>query len=269
MGLRLQRWSAQLGIRVIYKDGLLLGPPWCRNFRFVQALAPSYLEQARQAGLDLAGWRVIPHLVNTEVFRPAPDKERLRLSVLKKALPSGVFVALAVGDLSPGSSKRLDWIVQEFAAAGGEGHLIVAGQASAEDRQRFETQARQRLGERVHLFTNISWPEMAVIYQCADVFAHAALREPFGIVFLEAMASGLPLLGHQYEVTRWIIGDAGDALDMSAPGALASRLRELQSNAALRRAMGERARRRALAEFSPARIVPLYQEMYRSVRSAP
>jgi glycosyltransferase involved in cell wall biosynthesis len=120
----------------------------------------------------------------------------------------------------------------------------------------------------VHLLRNRPRAEVARLYQVADAYAHAATREPFGIVFLEAMASGLPIVGHPWEVTRWILGDAGTVVDMKETGALAAVLGQWARDPALRLAAGARARQRAKDVFSPARVVPQYLEMYTQMMRA-
>ncbi|MBU6400577.1 MAG: glycosyltransferase family 4 protein [Verrucomicrobia bacterium] len=267
---QLQRHARTLGLRVVYKDGLQLGPTWCRQFDFVHVLAPYYYEQASALGLDLRNWAVIPHLVDVHRFAPATDRAALRARWLGPAVTDAVFVVLAVGDYLPGSSKRLDWIVGEMARMrpAKSTCLVLAGQATRRAFQRFDQQARAILGQQLRLFSNLAPAEVAELYRAADVFAHAALHEPFGIVFVEAMASGLPILGHHYEVTRWIIGDGGQVVDMTAPGALSDVLARWQCDHALRDQFRTRARARAVSEFAVERIVPLYQQLYRRVRRA-
>lgn len=48
--------------------------------------------------------------------------------------------------------------------------------------------------------------DMPVLYQSVDAFLHLSLLESFGNVFLEAWASGLPVIGHDSERLRWILG---------------------------------------------------------------
>jgi glycosyltransferase involved in cell wall biosynthesis len=272
LALRLQRSAPELAVRVVYKDGLLLGPAWCRKFDFVQVLAPFYREQAETEGAEAKNWFVIPHLVDTRRFKPPEDRTQLRKTMqggrLAHNVGPGSFVALAVGDFSPGSNKRLDWIVGEFARLPElkSAHLLIAGSSSSDaEFKAFCHEANQRLFTRVHLFANLSRSEMVEMYQAADAFAHAALREPFGIVFLEAMACGLPIAGHDYAVTRWIIGDAGQSMDMTTEGKLAAVLGAWQSDPVARMELSQRARARAEGTFAPDKIVPLYQELYRRV----
>jgi glycosyltransferase involved in cell wall biosynthesis len=265
---RTPEWRA----RVIFKDGMLLGPLWCRRMPNVQVLAPYYRDVLpAEHGVSTEHWHVIPHLVDTEKFRPPESKTAARAQLSSARLNPEDFVVLGVGDYSQGGNKRLDWLVREVAAlpADARARLVLAGQASPEDFARFEAGARPVLGDRLHLLRNLPREEVSRLYQAADAYAHAAIREPFGIVFLEAMASGLPIVGHVWEVTRWIIGDAGETVDMSQPGALAETLRRWSSDPARRRLVGEAARRRAMEHFSPARIVPLYESMYASVEARP
>lgn len=264
LAARLRKWSAQHGVRVIYKDGLLLGPDWCRQFDFVQVLAPHYREQAAAAGVPVHNWAVIPHLVETKTFQPAPDRAAARQQVFGPEIPAGAFVILAAGDFAPTSRKRLDWVIEEVARTPelAQAHLIIAGSAVPADYARQAALAEGRLGPRVHLQPNRSPAQMAALYRTADAFAHAASREPFGIVFLEAMASGLPLVGHHYAVTQWIIGDAGQTVDMKTPGELGGTLVRWQNDFELRARLSRQARARAVSTFAPEKIAPLYAAMY-------
>ena len=271
MALQVSKRTRGRGIRVIYKDGLSLGPSFCSRFDYVQALAPYYLETAAKEGVETKRWFVIPHLVDVRRFAPAPDKTTVRMTLPGKPLGSETFVVLAVGDFSPASHKRLAWIVREFSKLGHDtpACLLLAGQASASEFEQFEREAKSILGDRVRLFCNLKPEQMAQLYQAADVFAHAALREPFGIVFLEAMASGLPAVGHHFPVTEWIIGDGGRAIDMTEPDRLAGVLEDWRRNAVVRRATGELARKRVLTTFAEDRIVPLYRNMYERISAEP
>ncbi len=269
MALQLRKRAKRL--RVIYKDGELLGPSFCSRFEFVQVLAPYYREQARQQGYDTTSWFVIPHLVNIRKFFPAENRGSARRKLEVPGISADACVALGVGDYSPSSSKRLDWIVAEFARLPRSLglHLVLAGQASGPDFARFEAHARASLGDRVHLFRNLSAEQMTGLYQAADIFVHAALREPFGIVFLEAMASGLPIVAHCFPVTKWIVGDGGCTIDMTEAGRLGAVLEAWAGQESVREAIGLAARKRAMSTFSEDQIVALYQQMYAQILEQP
>ena len=253
-------------ITVIYKDGLMLGPDWNWRFDRVQVLAPFYREDAALRGVDVSRWEVIPHFVDTTRFAPVTTRQAQRRQLLGGSVSDSALVVLAVGDLAGQSEKRLDWVVRETATVPGA-HLVVAGQATTADVAAFEQMARPLLGDRLHLRPNVPPSEMPALYPVADVFAHAALREPFGLVFLEAMACGVPIVAHEFAVTRWIVGDAGATVNMETPGALTGVLQRWQAQPALRDELARRARQRAESVFAPAGIVPLYRHLYADIRA--
>ncbi|MGH3465172.1 MAG: glycosyltransferase [Kribbellaceae bacterium] len=89
--------------------------------------------------------------------------------------------------------------------------------------------------------------EVAGLYRAADVFALASVREPYGTVYGEAMASGLPVVG-------WAVGNLPHLARHGVEGlvvppgdrvALAEALRSLALDEPLRRRMGAAAARRA------------------------
>ncbi len=271
LALQMHRRTRGTGLQVVFKDGMRLGPHWCSRLDFVHVLAPHYRDVvAREAGVDTRGWFVIPHLVDIGTFQPPPDRRAARAAWPELQLAPGAFVVLGVGDYSAGGNKRLDWLVREVAAlpAAAEAVLVLAGQSEPEEFRRFEATAREALGRRVRLLRNLPRAQVVKLYQLADVFAHAALEEPFGIVFLEAMASGLPLAGHTWPVTQWVIGDAGESLDMTRPGALSELLARWNAAPGEWEAVSARARRRAIEQFSPERLIPRYLEMYEAMESS-
>jgi glycosyltransferase involved in cell wall biosynthesis len=238
---------------LIYKDGLFIGPEWCAKFEHVQVLAPYYLEAAHAQNRNTQGWRVIPHAVDTKAFAPARIKA-----------PSAPVV-LAVGDFSERGQKRMDWIIQETAKAKSKPKLLLVGHATASELEKVRALAEAKLPGLFEIRTGLDHRAMPALFQSADLFAHAATREPFGLVFIEAMACGLPAIGHDFEVTRWIIGDGGSVIDMTRENALASEIDQLLSNPEKRAALGMAARSRVENAFSREAILPHYHAWHREI----
>jgi glycosyltransferase involved in cell wall biosynthesis len=103
----------------------------------------------------------------------------------------------------------------------------------------------------------------------ADVFAHTSRWEGFGIVLLEAMLAGLPVVATRVSAIPEIVVDGETGL-LVPPGdvtAVADALARLLDDAELRRSFGEAGRRRAHDEFSVQHMVEgtvrVYEEALR------
>jgi glycosyltransferase involved in cell wall biosynthesis len=85
-----------------------------------------------------------------------------------------------------------------------DAHLVVAGDGPL--RSSIETKAQEYLPGR---FTLLSVPahRMPDVYRAANVFLHMSKSESFGNVYLEAMATGLPIVAQDSEHVRWVVGD--------------------------------------------------------------
>jgi glycosyltransferase involved in cell wall biosynthesis len=99
----------------------------------------------------------------------------------------------------------------------------------------------------------------------ADVFAHTSRWEGFGIVLLEAMLAGLPVVATRVSAIPEIVADRETGLlaDAGDAAAIAGHLRDLLADETLRRRLGDAGRARAQAEFSVAAMADRTVEVYR------
>jgi glycosyltransferase involved in cell wall biosynthesis len=125
----------------------------------------------------------IPHGVDTERFRP--------FDATHPAVSDDRFTVLTVGRL--GSRKGV-----EFAIRGIERvdevdlEFLIAGEGRYEDRLR-ELVAERGLSDRVTFLGRVKEEELPLRYSSADVFCLTSM-EGFGLVLLEAMACGTPVI---------------------------------------------------------------------------
>lgn len=68
--------------------------------------------------------------------------------------------------------------------------------------------------------------QMPALYRSADLFLHTKIEESFGNVYIEALASGVPIVAHDDAVTRWILGERGTLVDTNSTEATAAAIRQ-------------------------------------------
>lgn len=147
--------------------------------------------------------------------------------------------------------------------------LLIVG--SGPQRRALETLARQAgISERVCLCDAVPSTQMPALYHELDALALPSLTRPnwkeqFGRVLIEAMASGVPVVGSDSGAIPDVIGSAGLIFPEGDVDALAACLAQLQASPELRACLGRRGRTRALAYFTHQQVaaatVAVYQEM--------
>ena len=156
---------------------------------------------------------LIPNGVDADLFYPGPAERAAY------GLPADMPLVLMVSALIP--SKRVaDGIAAVSAIEGC--FLAVAG--DGECRGEIDQLAARLLPGR---FTRLVLPRerMPGLYRCADVFLHTSRDEPSANAYMEALATGLPIVTHDWEVTRWTLGDCSTLVDCADPSALTEALR--------------------------------------------
>jgi phosphatidylinositol alpha-1,6-mannosyltransferase len=198
-----------------------------------------------------------------EVVYPGVDVRRFTpeapaaAAVRGRLARPGEALLLTVGRLQ--RRKGHDLALQAVAAlhqSGKSVRYIIAG--DGEERPRLERLARELgIADHVTFTGKVPIDELPALFAAADVFVHPNRIENgdfegFGIVFLEAAAAGLPVVG----------GDSGgvpEAVERDVTGLLVSGtdadelvavLRRLLDDDGLRRAMGAAGRRRVETTFS-------------------
>lgn len=193
--------------------------------------------------------RVLPNFVDLARFQKTGRRVDFRAA---RGWTGLVFLTLARLEPRKGIAQTLE----AFARLEAEKGLppgwtyVIAGQGP--ERQRLETRVEElRLGEHVQFLGFVPDADVPLLYKSADIFVQANVEidgdtEGFGIVFLEAGACGLPVIGG-------VAGGTADAIEEGVSGfrvdgrdveQIASALRRLACDQALRRKMGANARLR-------------------------
>jgi len=147
--------------------------------------------------------------------------------------------------------------------------LIVVGAYDNLEVLPFLFQARQ-LGLRdVHFVGRVNDEELARYYRTADVFCVPSIgMESFGMVLLEAMAAGVPIVASDIDGYRDVMDDGsqGVLVKPKDPGEMAAALISLLRDPARRRGMGALGREKAQRYAWPI-VATRVLEYYFAVRA--
>ena len=111
--------------------------------------------------------------------------------------------------------------------------------------------AAQGCGERIALRGFVSEPEMEQLFASATAFAMPSRGEGFGLVYVEAMRHGLPVIASVHDAAPEINldGQTGYNVNLDQPGELADRIVQLLGDRDHARRLGEAARQRWAEHF--------------------
>ena len=166
--------------------------------------------------------------------------------------------------------KGVDVLIRACAKLGGEWHLRIVGggpQRIALGKLAMELE----IIERVTFVEQIPSTEMPAQYHAIDVLAVPSLttatwKEQFGPrATIEAMASGIPVVGSDSGAIPNVIGDVGLVVPEGEVDALAAALYLLRNDPEMRRDLGERGRERVLAYYTHEQVAAETVKVYESM----
>jgi glycosyltransferase involved in cell wall biosynthesis len=224
--------------RILYKLRRLFGMRFRLLFTHACSMRPSdyppvdHLQEVAQVtydtslrvGLDPRAMTLLQLGLYPEYFDVAKSKEELRR---EHGVPARTFLILSVAAINR-NQKRTDRLIDEAAKLEGDFLLWLDGSLDQGDPDLVDY-AKSRLGERCRI-TQVPSSKVGELYKMADVMAHPAAFEAFGLSIAEAASTGLPVLVDDTPHFRWLLPNSEAWVDMSAPGALAGRLAFLMAH---------------------------------------
>lgn len=206
--------------------------------------------------------KVIPNTVDVSRFRPGLDPSSIRERHNLGDRPVILYVGRIV------FHKGLEYFIDSAMFTKKEAvHLIVGGGPYM--RQLKLRARRRRVSDRVVFAGPVLDVDLPKYYAVADVFVLPSVSrlEAFGIVALEAMASGIPVVvsnipGVREVVTHGLEGLLADPMD---PGDIARKVNLILEDHDLAEAMGRRGRRKVVNEFSLERVTDTIESLYENV----
>ena len=221
----------------------------------VIALTSVEAEHLRRLGVRPERIRIIPNGVDLSEFAGLPTRQpngqEANLLFVGRCYPrqKGLeYLVRAIALLPSRRTVKLSIIGEDW---GGVENLRLLSRAQGVERQ-VTFRGPLTRGEVIRAFAS------------TDVFVLPSLFEPFGIVLLEAMAAGVPVVASRVGGIVEVVEDerTGLLVPPADPTALAGALERLISDPSLRRVMGAEARRRA-SRYSWDLVVPRIVEVYR------
>jgi glycosyltransferase involved in cell wall biosynthesis len=190
---------------------------------------------------QIYGVRRSSELIPLGIERPPPMRKTARAEF---GLPEDAFVMVTVGRLVARKATT-QLILAMNAAQRSDTHLLIVGDGPDTEAVR-RLAADAGLSERVHLLGQVSEERKYQALGVADLFVSATQHEGFGLVFLEAMAYGLPIVcyDHGGQTDFLTDGETGHLVSLNDLDRFTRAIVELHDQPLLRAAMGERNKQR-------------------------
>lgn len=182
-----------------------------------------------------------------DASRFAADPALPRDALRSRIHGDGRTVLLTVGGIEPrkGSMELIEALAVVRDQIAPPPLLVIVGGHSFQDHQGYREQVLARaeqlsLTEHIRMVGTVSDTELASWYHAADAFVFPSVKEGFGLVVLEAMAAGLPVITSDIPVFREFLNDGVGALltPVGDAAGLATVIRRVVTDAELRSALG-------------------------------
>jgi glycosyltransferase involved in cell wall biosynthesis len=231
-----------------------------RRSSAIIATSPRYAETSTVLRTYGARCRVIPYGIRIDGFSRCDPTAVTRLKQRY-----GERLVLSVGRLV--YYKGFENLIQAMTRV--RARLLIVGDGPLRARLG-EMAIRVGVADKVIFLGELQNDEVVPYYHAADVFALASVArsEAFGIVQIEAMAAGVPVVNTQLDSGVPYVsldGITGITVPPEDPEAMAAAINRILGDPALRQAFSQAARLRAAEEFSvqtmAARTLALYQEV--------
>ena len=229
-----------------------------------------YIESSQASALyreNKKKWIGLPFGVDTIRFQPRAKPEAL---FARHQLDPNLPVILFVGGMDAAHYfKGVPVLLKALLLAKRDGLKVQAVfVGDGELKEQFRLQASGfRLQDHVRFVGHVSDEELPYYYNLADVLVLPSINqgEAFGMVLLEAMASGIPVIGSNLPGVRTVARDGGLTVEPNNTIDLSEAIMGFFYNQADRAAWRQKARRVAEEKYAWPGIVERLEEIYESL----
>ena len=222
--------------------------------------SPNYMESSRYLQSVSKKCEVIPLGIDWRPFRRVNEEET---KTLRERY--GTPLLLFVGRLR--YYKGLDFLLQAMVSI--PVNLVIVGTGPEEASCRALAR-RLGISHRVFFAGDVTQQDLPSYYRACDLFVLPASHrsEAFGLVQLEAMAAGVPVICTELRTGTSFVnrdGQTGLVVPPRDPDALCGAIQQLLSDSERRKQMGRAGTLRVQSEFSKERMCQRTVELYRSL----
>ena len=220
-------------------------------------------ETHRAFECDKLDIRVVPNFIDPEIYKPGRDDCHLRALA-----PQGEKIVMHISNFR--KVKRVDDVVRTFAGIRREvgSRLVFIGDGP-------ERVAATELAGNLGVLEDIVFlgklESVAELLSCADLFLLPSEQESFGLVALEALASGVPVIGTGGSGLAEVVdhGVTGFLHPVGAVDEMAASGVQLLTDVERWTSFGRAARTAAVERYSAELIVPMYERLYEEILDGP
>jgi glycosyltransferase involved in cell wall biosynthesis len=188
---------------------------------------------------------------------PAPsDPAPRNVTRLRWNIPLEARVLVHVGRLC--LQKNQEFLIQ-LLREGKDLHLLLVGDGELRE-WLYKLSIQLGVSDRVHFTGEVSPDDVPSLISCGDVFALPSIFEAVGLVVLEAMAVGVPVVSNDIPSSREFIEDDGILVDIASPQKWLSTIQTLLDRPEWVPEMLKRAKAR-VRRFTVARMVNGYEAL--------
>ena len=261
------RSARSIGARSLFFSWQNLNRRYPPPFNFLERYVLSHVDAAIAGNCDaVTAWRAKGYRGPIEVI-PQFGVDPIAFAPESSKRPIGQFVIGYAGRFV--EEKGVDVVLNAAAQLDGDWRVDLNGSGPDQDRL-IELARSLGVTDRVRFLPWVPSHSIADVYRSFDVLVLPSRSKPnwieqFGRALTEAMACGVPVIGSTCGEIPNVIGDAGLVFPEGDVEALRERLRQLQSQPALRAELAQRGRQRVLDHFTQAQIARKTYAVYQLV----
>jgi glycosyltransferase involved in cell wall biosynthesis len=208
----------------------------------------------------------LPNGVDTSVFQPAASQRDSRAEL--GLSPDGKYVLLVARLDRAHYFKGVDVLLQALHRLPNDVRAIIVGDGDLREKYRREAEV-MGIGNQVMFTGRVSDAQLPVYYQSADItlLPSTTMGEAFGLVLIESMACGTPVIASNLPGVRAVVEPGLDGL-LVEPGNhedLAVSITQLLENPTLLKSLGHAGRQKAVQHYDWRDIGERLEVIYRDV----